>query len=96
MEGAFMATSTNSTITATELAKRLSDILSRVEYQGEHFEVERNGRVIATIGPSAQPSITVREYLEAIKDLPPLDEDFEKDIEEVRAMLPPLNPSEWE
>jgi hypothetical protein len=83
-------------ITATELARGLSDILNRVQYQGERFDVERNGQVIATFGPAVQQSITVREYLEAIKDLPPLDEDFEKDIEEVRAMLPPLRPSEWE
>ncbi|MFN0071262.1 MAG: type II toxin-antitoxin system prevent-host-death family antitoxin [Chloroflexota bacterium] len=36
-------------ITATELARNLSDVLNRARYRGEHFIVERNGEPIVTI-----------------------------------------------
>ena len=39
------------TITATELSRSLSDILSRVRYKGETFIVERNGVPVATLAP---------------------------------------------
>ncbi len=39
------------TITATELSRSLSDILSRVRYKGETFIVKRNGEHVATLAP---------------------------------------------
>ncbi len=38
-------------ISATELARRLGDILGRIRYRSESFIVERNGRPVARIGP---------------------------------------------
>ena len=46
---------TITTITATELARNLSDVLNRVRYRGESFIVERNGEVVAELRPSAPP-----------------------------------------
>lgn len=90
---------TETTITATELARNLSDILNRVKYHGERFIVERNGIVVATLGPPPErekPPITLREFIESIRDLPPLDEDYEKDIREALLILTPPQPIEWE
>lgn len=87
------------TITATELARNLSDILNRVKYHGERFIVERNGVVVATLAPPPEhekPPITLREFIESIRDLPPLDEDYEKDIREALSILLPPQPIEWE
>jgi antitoxin (DNA-binding transcriptional repressor) of toxin-antitoxin stability system len=42
------------TITATELARSLSDILNRVRYRNERFIIQRNGETIATIAPPDQ------------------------------------------
>jgi len=84
-------------ITATELARSLSDILNRVRYRGERFVVERNGEVIACLSPATPPKeMTWEKFIMGIRDLPQLDEDFAKDIEEIQASqgrLPP--PPEW-
>lgn len=38
-------------ISATELARKLGDVLSRVRYRGESFLVERNGAPVARLEP---------------------------------------------
>jgi prevent-host-death family protein len=38
-------------ITATELARNLSDVLNRVRYRGESFEIVRNGEIVAELRP---------------------------------------------
>ncbi len=49
-------------ISATELARRLGDILGRIRYRSESFIVERTGRPVARIGPVEGASRTsVRE-----------------------------------
>ncbi|MBI2767632.1 MAG: type II toxin-antitoxin system Phd/YefM family antitoxin [Chloroflexi bacterium] len=48
-------------ITATELARNLSDVLNRVRYRGEHFIVERNGEVVAVLEPKPEAKKRTRE-----------------------------------
>ena len=38
-------------INATELARSLGDVLGRIRFRGDTFIVERNGKVVARIGP---------------------------------------------
>lgn len=84
------------TITATELAKRLSDVLNRVKYRGERFVVQRNGETIATIAPANhQPSITIRELIARIGDLRSPGEGFADDLEAVQASQEPARMPEW-
>ena len=80
-------TSTKSTkVTATELARQLSDILNRIEYRGERFVIERNGKVIATLEPSPSPKqMTMEDFFEFLKHLPRPDPEFADDLEEVLA-----------
>jgi len=54
------------TVTATELARNIGDVLARVRYRRESFIVERNGRAVARIVP-AEPDKTgtLREALTA-------------------------------
>ena len=42
----------DTTISATELSRRMSDILNRVKYRGERFVVQRNGESIARTSTS--------------------------------------------
>ena len=71
-------------VTATELARNLSDVLSRVRYQGEEFLIERNGEPIATLAPLPQrPRMTLAEAVEALNQLGWPDEDFANDLEEI-------------
>jgi prevent-host-death family protein len=41
------------TMTATEVARHLSEVLDKVERRGETFVVVRKGRAVARIGPAA-------------------------------------------
>ena len=85
------------TITATELARNLSDILNRARYQKERFRVERNGEVVAVIEPPPEPGkFTLRDFIELWKSLPPVDDKFADDLEEIHKSqgFPPA-PPEW-
>ena len=51
-------------ISATELARKLGDVLGRVRYRGESFIVERNGTPVARLEPVAGATLaTVRDAL---------------------------------
>lgn len=53
-------------ISATELARKLGDVLGRVRYRGESFIVERNGTPVARLEPLAGvPAATLRDVLVA-------------------------------
>ena len=77
------------TITATELARSLSDILNRVRYRNERFIVQRNGETIATIAPPepAEPvrGVMLHEALRKLGDLEMPGDGFADDLEEIQA-----------
>lgn len=86
------------TITATELARNLSDILNRVRYKGERFRIERNGEVVATLEPTPRrKATTVAEFIEFMERVPKPDSDFWNDVERAHnEMNTPLSPPpEW-
>ena len=71
-------------ITATEAARRLSDLLDRVERDGETFLVERRGRAIASIAPAAAVSgRAVKELLRARS----ADDRWPRELEEFRSAI---------
>ncbi len=76
-------------ITATELSRTLSDILSRVRYRGERFLIERNGEPVATLSPATPMStISMGELLERLGDLSLPGEGFADDLETIQASQP--------
>ena len=83
-----------SSITATELARRLGDVLGRVRYRGESFIVERNGEPIARLTPLATGATsTLLDGLRAWREAAPPDPKLARDLERVnRADRPPENP----
>ncbi len=83
-------------ITATELARNLSDILNRVHYRGEEFIVERGGEAIADIGPAALPrGITAQELVSRLGDLALPGEGFADELEAIQAEQPKAEAPEW-
>ena len=83
-------------ITATELARNLSDVLSRVRYRRERFVVERNGELVASLGPvDAAPGITVAELFERLRSISRPDERFADDLEAIQAGQPRVELPEW-
>ncbi len=91
-----MQTDTEAThITATELARSLSDVLNRVRYRSERFVVERNGEPIATIDPAtARKGRMGRELAKLIGHLK-VPEGLADDIEAMRATQVPPSLPEW-
>ena len=73
-------------ITSTEAARRFSDLLDRVERDGETFVVERRGRVVASIQPAAAVSgRTVKNLLRAQAP----DPDWERELAILRRSVEP-------
>jgi prevent-host-death family protein len=66
-------------ITATELGRHLSDVLSRVQYRGESFVIQRNGRPIATLQPAGR-STSLHELLRELAELRTGDPLFADDL----------------
>jgi prevent-host-death family protein len=83
-------------VTATEAARRFSDILNRVRYGHETFVVLRGGEEIAQISP-AQPSqpVTLRELIQKLRQMGSPDSRFAADLEEIQASQPQIGESPW-
>ncbi|HEX9697440.1 MAG TPA: type II toxin-antitoxin system prevent-host-death family antitoxin [Actinomycetota bacterium] len=72
-------------ISATDAARGFADLINRVRYQGEQYEVVRNGETVARILPTAPArAITASELTELLRNLPPLDPGFADDLEAAR------------
>ncbi|MEG8229981.1 antitoxin [Candidatus Rickettsia tasmanensis] len=76
-------------IRATEFVRSFSDIMNRVYYKGESFDVQKGSHIVARITPAEiKPSVAVRDLEEAFKNGPHLDpedaDQFMKNLEEIR------------
>jgi prevent-host-death family protein len=64
-------------ISATEAARGFAEILNRVRYQGEQYEIVRNGEPVARIVPVGPTrAMTARQLSELLNSLPRPDEGF--------------------
>lgn len=80
-------------ISATELARRLGDVLGRVRYRGDSFVVERNGHPIARVVPLPAGAGTLGEALSAWRSAGEPEPAFADDLERVGAAdRPPEDP----
>jgi prevent-host-death family protein len=71
-------------LTATEAARRFSDVLDAVETRGETFLIVRRGRVVARIAPaSAGRGSVVKELLRKS----PRDAKWADDVARTRSKL---------
>jgi hypothetical protein len=83
-------------ISATELARRLSDVLSRVHYRNERFIVERGGEAVAVLAPPVEyvRSATLRELAERLRTIRP-DDLFSDDLEAIQGEQTTEEPPAW-
>lgn len=73
-------------LTATEAARRFSELLDQVESDGESFVVERRGRPVASIAPVAAVSgRAVKALLRAQQE----DREWAKDLVDIRRLVQP-------
>ena len=82
------------TVSATELARNLGDILGRVRFRNDEFVIERNGEAVARIVPVTGGSATsVGEAFRAWLAAGDPEPAFANDLEQVGASdVPPADP----
>lgn len=74
-------------MTATEVARQFSAIVNRVE-AGEEIEVTRNGVPVMRMAPTARRQfLSAEQWRQLMATLPPVDDDFARDIEAAREEL---------
>jgi prevent-host-death family protein len=71
-------------ISATELARKLGDVLGRVRYRGDSFIVERNGDEVARIVPAGSAT-SLREALAAWRSAGEPEPAFADDLDRIGA-----------
>jgi antitoxin (DNA-binding transcriptional repressor) of toxin-antitoxin stability system len=83
-------------ITATEAARNFSDLLNRVHYRGETFDIVRGGEVIARItGTTERRRATVQDLIAALESAGEPDASFADDLERIQADQPALPGDPW-
>ncbi len=74
-------------MSTTEVFRNFSAVINRVG-AGEEIEIVRNGALVAELRrPSRPREITAAEFKELMASLPLVDEDFARDVDEVRLSL---------
>jgi len=82
------------TISTTEAARHLGDVLARVKHLGENFLLTKNDQPLARLGPveSSRRGATGAEIMRALEQLP-TDPGLADDLEKVnRADQIPTDP----
>jgi prevent-host-death family protein len=83
-------------ITATEAARRLSDLLNRVRYRGEAFTITRGGEVVAELAPSpSADGVPLAELVERVIAVRSGDPEFAEDLERIQRDQAPPELREW-
>lgn len=80
-------------ITATEAARNFSDLLNRIRYRGESFDIVRNGEVVARM-MAPNPTTTAPALIELLVGIP-TDAEFAEDLTQVQADQPALPEDPW-
>jgi prevent-host-death family protein len=76
-------------LTATEVARRLSEVLDAVEHEHRSFVVHRYGRPVARLGPVPSASGAA---VKALLRRAPRDRGWARELAELRALVIPEAP----
>lgn len=71
-------------LSATEAARRFSEVLNRVA-GGEEIEVTRAGAAVAVIVPPKTRLLSAERFRELLATAPPVDHTFAADLRAIRA-----------
>jgi antitoxin (DNA-binding transcriptional repressor) of toxin-antitoxin stability system len=82
-------------ISATETARRFSELMNRVHYRGETFVVERGGKPICEILPAQPPKFSGRELVDLLRSLPRPDKEYLVLVNKLTAKQSPVAELKW-
>ena len=71
-------------VTATEAARRFSELLDSIEHEGERYVITRRGRRVASIVPAAKPN---GAELSRLLRAQPADEAWAAELAGLRSLL---------
>ena len=71
-------------VTATDAARRFSELLDAVEHDGDSFTIVRHGKAIAEVNPV--PAASGEALLRVLREVP-VDGEFAEDVVAMRALL---------
>ena len=74
-----------SEISATDAARRFSEVLNRVRYRNETFVVKRGGEPVCEIVPVRAATFTGRDFVELLRSLPHPDKEYLDDDRKARS-----------
>ena len=80
-------------LSATEVARRFSEVLNRVS-AGEEIEVTRAGAAVAVLVPPRTRLLSPERFRSLLASAPPVDDDFAADLREIRTSAGPPE-SHW-
>ena len=87
------------TVYVTEAARNFSDLINRVNCQGQTFLLTRGGKVVARL-TGAEKMMTGAEFARWWEQRPRLDpedaEQWETELAEERAAMPPPEERAWD
>ncbi|MCP9487146.1 MAG: type II toxin-antitoxin system prevent-host-death family antitoxin [Gaiellaceae bacterium MAG52_C11] len=75
-------------LTATEAARRFSEVLNRVA-AGEEIEITRAGAAVALIGLPKTRLLSAERFRELLASAPPVDDDFAAELRGIRESVGP-------
>jgi hypothetical protein len=82
-------------ITATEAARRFSDIVNRVVYRRETFVVERAGEAVCEIGPARPTTAYGKDLVGLLDSIPRPDDEYLDLVEKLLKNQPKIAKSPW-
>jgi antitoxin (DNA-binding transcriptional repressor) of toxin-antitoxin stability system len=83
-------------VTATEAARRFSELLNRVRYERETFVILRGGEAVGQLGPiESRSATTFRDLIATLNRVEKPDEQFADDLEQIQAGQPLAGESPW-
>jgi antitoxin (DNA-binding transcriptional repressor) of toxin-antitoxin stability system len=76
-------------VTATEAARRFSELLNRVRYERETFVILRGGEAVGQLGPvESRSGTTFRDLIAALDRIEKPDRELADDLEKIQAEQP--------
>jgi prevent-host-death family protein len=84
-----------SEISATDAARRFSEVMNRVRYRNETFVVKRGGEPVCEIVPVRASTFTGRELVELLRLLPHPGKHYLDAVEQHVRKQPRAEKSKW-
>lgn len=81
-------------LTATDVARRFSEVLNRVA-QGEEIEVTRAGAPVAVITAPRTRLVSAERFRELLASAPDVDDEFAEDLRRIRREAGAAPESPW-